>query len=496
MKGVKIEVDMYKDIRQSFLAGESQRQIAKRLGIARQTVKKYCEGAEHPDARKPYERTPDVITEDVKQFILDCFKADKEEHIKKQKHTAKRIFDRLVEEKNFTGAESTIRKAVKELKGEQSVPPQAIMPLSYEPGEAIQIDWGEATVYIGSKKTKVHIFCGRLCYSCDIFVQAFKSPNQESFLEAQQLMFDFFNGISKRLIFDNAKVAVKEGFGQYAKPQDKYLSFSSHFAFDLDFCNPGKGNEKSLVENLVGYARRNFLVPVPRVSSIDELNEKLWDACLKYRNTHKVQNRNHSVKTMYQEESCFLNAIPVFRFDTSKTIIANVDDYSTVRFEKNNYSVPTKYLRKDVTVKGYGNHIRILYNNVEIATYIRCYFSGQTEYKLEHYIDLLERKPRSVFNAKPVKENVTTALLNWGKQLPGGNKEMVKLLRLCVDYGEERILSIKNLIPCHVVPTVDMVRAHLNKPIESTVIYISPNEVPVEAVDLTEYDKKYGMVVQ
>lgn len=276
MKGVKIEVDMYKEIRQSFIKGESQRKIAKRLDISRQTVKKYCEGAAHPDVRKPYERTSDVITEDVKQFILDCIKADKQEHLKKQKHTAKRIYDRLLEERNFTGAESTIRKAVKKLKGEQSVPPQAIMPLSYEPGEAIQIDWGEATAYFGSEKTKVHIFCGRLCYSCDIFVQAFKSPNQEAFLEAQQLMFEFFGGISKRLIFDNAKVAVKEGFGQYAKPQNKYLSFSSHYAFDLDFCNPGKGNEKSLVENLVGYARRNFLVPVPRVSNIDELNQKLW----------------------------------------------------------------------------------------------------------------------------------------------------------------------------------------------------------------------------
>ena len=109
---------------------------------------------------------------------------------------------------------------------------------------------------------------------------------------------------------------------------------------------------------------------------------------------------------------------------------------------------------------------------------------------------MLERKPRSVFNAKPVKDNVAKALLDWGRQLPGGNKEMVKLLRLCVDYGEERILKLKDLIPGHVVPTVDMVRTHLNEPTESTVIYLSPNEVPVEAVDLTAYDKKYGMVVQ
>ena len=493
---MKIEMDNYKDIRQSFLGGESQRSIAMRLGVSRQTVKRYCEGAAHPEVRKIYERKPDTITEDVKRFILDCFQEDKEEHLKKQKHTAKRIYDRLVDEIKFAGAESTIRKAVKELRVEQTVPPQANVPLSYEPGEAIQIDWGEATVYINGEKTKLYTFCGRLCYSCDIFVQTFKSANQEAFLEAQQLMFDFFGGIPRRLIFDNAKVAVKEGFGIHAKPQNKYLSFSAHYAFDLDFCNPAKGNEKGLVENLVGYSRRNFLVPVPRVLSIEELNQTLWDKCLKYRATHKIQTRTHSVGVMYLEELSYLNAIPIYRFDTSKTAVVGVDDYSTVRFEKNNYSVPTKYLRKDVTVKGYGNYIRILYQYTEIATYIRCYFTGKTEYKIEHYLDLLERKPRSVFNAKPVKANMTEALLDWGKQLPGGNKEMVKLLRLCVDYGEERILSIKNRIPSHIVPTVDMVRTHLNVPTESPVIYLSNYEVGVDPVDLTAYDKKYGMAVQ
>jgi transposase len=393
MKSVKIEMDMYKDIRQSYLEGESQRSIAHRLGISRQTVKKYCEGSAHPDVRKSYVREPDTITEDVKLFILQCFKEDKAENLKKQKHTAKRIYDRLVSEKGFTGAESTIRKAVKDLRTEQLVPPQSNVPLSYEPGEAVQIDWGEVTVYIDDNKTKLYTFCGRLCYSCAIFVQVFRSSNEESFLEAQQLMFDFFGGVLRRLIFDNAKVAVKEGFGIYAKPQNKYLSFSAHYAFDLDFCNPAKGNEKGLVENLVGYSRRNFLVPIPRVSSIDELNEKLWNDCLNYRNTHQIKTIEYPVNVMYEEEFHFLNAVPLFRFDTSKTIIATVDDYSTVRYEKNYYSVPTKYFRKDVTVKGYGNYIRIFYQNTEIASHSRCYYFGKTKYNLEHYIDLIERKP-------------------------------------------------------------------------------------------------------
>ncbi len=488
-----IEMDMYSVIRLRYTEGESIRSIAQSLGISRQTVKKYCEGNTHPDERKSYQRPTVVITEGVKLFIKGCFQEDELQNLRKQKHTAKRIYTRLVEEKDFYGSYSSIREAVRKLRAERSVPPQSDMPLAYDPGEATQIDWGEATVYLDGQKTKVNLFCARLSNSCDIFVQAFRSANQESFLEAQQQMFDFFGGITKRIIFDNAKVAVKEGFGLHAKAQDKYLSFSAHYAFSLDFCNPAKGNEKGLVENLVGYGRRNFLVPVPRVVDMNTLNKALRQACLKYRREHHIAGRSQPVSELYNQEKLCLTPIPKFRFDTSKTIIAKVDDFSTVRYEKNTYSVPTRYLRKEVTVKGYADNIGIHYRGTLIATYQRSYGNGKTQYRLEHYIDLLERKSRSVFNAKPVRDNVTQELLEWGRILPGGNKEMVKLLRLCLDHGEEKILSIKHSIPSQILPTVDIIRSHLNEPVESTVIYLN-QDIEVLEVDLTKYDRIFGVV--
>ena len=408
---MKVEMDVYKEIRQRYYHGESERSIAKSLGIARQTVKKYCEGAAHPEERKPYERKPTQITDEVIEFILECFKHDETEKVRKQVHTSKKIFDRLVEERNFTGGESTIRKVVRNLRKAQSVPPQSSVPLSYEPGEAVQIDWGEVTVYYNNQKMKLQIFCGRLCYSCDIFVQVFLAANEESFLEAQQRMFSFFGGVSRRVIFDNAKVAVKEGFGIYAKAQDRYLSFSAHYAFDLDFCNPGKGNEKGLVENLVGYARKNFFVPVPGIQDVEEYNQLLLKKCHRYRENHSIKSREHPVKIMYAQELQSLRSIPPFSYDTSKTSLLRVDDYSTVFFEKSYYSVPTRYLRKPVTVKGFGNYMEIHFQNQKIASYRRSYKAGETQYKLEHYIDLLEGKPRSVFNAKPVKQNVSHELI-------------------------------------------------------------------------------------
>lgn len=493
MKGVIIEVDIYSAIRLRYSEGESIRSISQSLGISRPTVKKYCEGNTHPDVRKTYERSPVVITSDVESFILSCFNEDETENLKKQKHTAKRIYDRLVDEHEFTGSYSAVRDAVRKFRAEHTIPPQSDIPLAYDPGEAVQIDWGEATAYLDGQKTKVYMFCARLCNSCDILVQAYRSQNQEAFLEAQQRMFDFFSGVPRRVIFDNAKVAVKEGFGLYAKPQDKYLSFSAHYAFTLDFCNPAKGNEKGLVENLVGYGRRNFLVPVPRVVDMKSLNEQLWKSCLDYRDNHKVSSRNQPVSVLYAIEKEYLNVIPRFRFDTSKTTNAKVDDFSTVRYEKNNYSVPTRYLRKEVTVKGYADDVCILYEGNLIASYQRSYGSGSTQYRLEHYIDLLERKSRSVFNAKPVRENVTKELIDWGKILPGGNKEMVKLLRLCLDYGEDKILSIKRSIPSNIIPTVDMVRSYLNEPLETSVIYLN-QDIEILETDLTKYDRKFGVV--
>ena len=488
-----IEMDIYKAIRTYHIQGKSIRWIARTLGVSRQTVRKYCEGNALPGVRKEYHREPDIVTEDIRNFIINCFNEDDEENLQKQQHTAKRIYDRLVNEKGFCGGESTIRKVVKELKDEHSVPAQADVPLEYDPGDAIQIDWGEFTAYLDNLKIKLNLFCGRLCYSCDIFVQAFYSQNLESFLEAQQRMFDYFGGVPRRLIFDNAKVAVKEGFGLHAKATDGYSAFAAHYAFQTDFCNIASGNEKGLVENLVGYARRNFTVPVPHKDSLDDLNQSLLDDCLAYRKSHKVDSRTETVAQAYEIEKEFLHAIPAYRFDTCRTKTPRVNDYSTVRFEKNNYSVPVQYLRKIVTVKGSANEVRILYQGEQIACFQRLYGSGKTSYRLEHYIDLIERKPRSVFQAKPVRQNVTQELLEWGRVLPGGNKEMVKLLRLCVDYGESTVLSARDAFPEGVIPTVDMIRSQLHETNVPDVLQFS-RDIPVTTTDLEQFDRKCGVM--
>lgn len=170
----------YDEIRKRYLSGESQRHIAKTLGISRNTVSKYCEGAAVPWVRKNPERRSTVLTDDTIAFIQACLSEDEEEGPKKQKHTAKRIYDRLAEETGFTGGESTIRAKVRELK---RLIPRPFCRSSLIPA-AMQIDWGEATVYLRDVRTKVHLFCARLCYSCRPVVLSYHRQNEESFLDA------------------------------------------------------------------------------------------------------------------------------------------------------------------------------------------------------------------------------------------------------------------------------------------------------------------------
>lgn len=247
-----------------------------------------------------------------------------------------------------------------------------------------------------------------------MFVMAFMHQNEESFLESQQKAFEYFGGVPHKVIFDNAKVAVKEGFGKYAIIQNTYRAFSVHYTFDALFCNVTNGNEKGLVENLVGFSRRNLLVPVPHLANLSELNLYLLNGCNKYKE-YEILGREGTVGLRLRQESSYFYTLPKYCFDTSKTVIAKVNEYSTVRFDKNNYSVLADLIGKDTTVKAYGNHINILYHNKTVATYVRLYGSGNaTSYTLEHYMPLLDRQPRSVFHAKPVRQVIQKDLLEWG----------------------------------------------------------------------------------
>lgn len=415
----------YKEIRQRFLAGESQRSIAKSMNISRNTVKKYCEGARVPWERKTPERQSTILTDDIIAFIRSCLEEDEQEGVRKQQHTAKRIYDRLVSEKGFTGGESTIRNKVRELK---EIIPKAFIPLQFEPGEALQVDWGEAVIYLDNEKTTVNLFCARLCYSCRPVVLAYRRQNEESFLDAFVRTFQLLGGVPSRVIFDNGKVAVKDGFGAHAKKQEGYTALSAHYGFDAVFCNPAEGHEKGLVEGLVGWTRRNICVPLPRVSSMEELNDLLLERCQQYE-AHKIKGRKDSVGALFLEEAQCLNPLPAYIFETAKCMNVRVNAFATVRFRTNNYSVPVKYTGRQVGIKGYPETVDIYYEGEKISSHRRLFGKNQHSYHLEDYMPLLEERPRAVLNAAPVKQNVPPEVLDELRANAGKKNNTIQILR-------------------------------------------------------------------
>lgn len=353
-------MDQYQDIRRMFVVeGLSQRAIARELKISRNTVRRYCQGENVPWERKSGPRATKVVTPEVIEFIKACFEVDANSPDKRQKHTAQHIYDRLCDEKGFTGGASTIRRVVNLL---QEKMPKVYVPLAFDPGEAIQVDWGTGTIILNGVKTEAHLFCMRLCHSLAPFVIAYPCEREEAFFEGHVKGFEFYGGVSRDLIYDNLKTAVKEGWGKTAREQDKFAAFRAHHAYRSIFCNPGEGHEKGLVENLVGYARRNFLVPTPEVNSFEELNELLQQRCLKYITRHQVRGRDMSVREAFELEQKALLPLPVKRYDGGKTAEGRVDYFSTVRFETNSYSVPVKWAGKIVSVKSTPLDIKIHYH--------------------------------------------------------------------------------------------------------------------------------------
>jgi len=429
-------VDQYQLIRHRFaVEGASQRQIARELGISRNTVKKYCQGAEVPWARKAPCRVPPVITPEVLTFIQSCFDEDGGAP-SKQHHTARRIHERLRDELGFAGAESTVRHQVARMRAKL---PEVYIPLAFDPAEAVQVDWGEATVEIAGRRQVVHLFCMRLCYSCTPFVVAFPSEREEAFFEGHQLAFEYFGGVPRIGFYDNLKTAVKEGWGRTAREQRQFTMFRAHYAYEARFCNVAEGHEKGLVEGLVGWIRRNALVPVPKVKDFEELNRILLRRCTAYLH-HRIQGRVNTVGQDFDVEKGCLLSLPLRPFECARLKESQVSEFATVGFDGNRYSVPVELAGQVVSVKGSGYRVRIFHREREVACHDRCYEKGRTLFELSHYIRLLEKRPRAVTHARPVREARLPALFwEYARTFPDPEATMVRLLRLVVDNGVEAV---------------------------------------------------------
>jgi transposase len=241
--------------------GWSIRKVARQLEVSRQTVRKVLAApAEPPSYRQNLPRAQPVVGPYL--GIIERWLAADETAPRKQRHTARRVYDRLVAEYDFPGAEVTVRRAVRTLRGRRT---QFFIPLEAVPGKVAQADFGQAQVMIAGHAEKVFIFCLRAKHSKVPFAAAYPTEKLEALLAGHVAAFEFFGAVFTEVWYDNPKTAVTKILAGPARIEHEHFSrLRAHYLFDSPFCTPGAAHEKGSVENLVGYVRRNALVPASK----------------------------------------------------------------------------------------------------------------------------------------------------------------------------------------------------------------------------------------
>lgn len=373
----------------------SIRKIARQLEVSRQTVRK---ALNNPG---PWEYTlaqpkPSPVMDPFRDIILEWLRQDQDAPVK-QRHTGKRIFERLVEEHGFGGAASTVRRYVGQLRRELAQEEaEVFFVLESSPGEMAQVDWGQAWVVHQSESQKVHVFCLRLHFSGVSFACAFPHERLETFLEGHVRAFEWLGGIPDKLVYDNLTPVVHKILGNHQRKLHKrFLALRGHYLFESVFCNPGSPHEKGSVENLVGYVRRNALTPVPEVDSYHQLDDHLLNWC--------EQERQARTQSWNQESQAF-HPLPKYPFDPATRSDLGVDSLSLITFDKQRYSVPTYCIGREVSVSVTSEWVGVWYQHALVAEHARVYGDSEPQLVLSHYLSALTRKPYAVMNAKVVRQ--------------------------------------------------------------------------------------------
>ena len=261
-------MELYGRVRRAVLVeGGSERAVAREFGISRETVRKMLRYVVPPG----YQRQQPVKRPKLGPWLgmIDAILEEDKRRPARQRHTATRIFDRLKKEHGFTGGYTIVKDYVRTARLRSR---EMFVPLMHAPGEA-QADFGEALVVVAGVERKAHYLAMDLPHSDDCFVVAFPAETTEAFLEGHVRAFAYFGGVPTRILYDNTKIAVAKILGGEERQRTRAFSeLQSHYLFADKFGRPAKGNDKGKVEGLVGYARRNFMVPIPRVNTWDELN--------------------------------------------------------------------------------------------------------------------------------------------------------------------------------------------------------------------------------
>ena len=317
---------------------------------------------------------------------------------------------------------------------------EMFVPLSHPPGHA-QCDFGEALVIIGGVEQKAHCFVLDLPHSDGCFVKAYPAETTEAFLDGHVSAFAFLGGVPQSILYDNTKLAVARILGDGRRKRTRaFTELQSHYLFDDRFGRPGKGNDKGKVEGMVGYMRRNFLVPVPSFESFEALNAHLERRCLA-RMDARLRGHSESIGQRMERDLEALLPLPEASYDACEKQAGRVSSLSLVRYRTNDYSAPVTYGHRDVLIKGYVDRVVISCGSEVIARHHRSYPRDDFVFDPVHYLPLLEQKTAALDQAAPLQgwdlpeEFATLRRLLESRMGRRGKREFVQVLRLLEHFS-------------------------------------------------------------
>ena len=431
--------------------GLSIRGLAKRHGVHRRTVKQALASAVPSAKRSPTNR-PAPKLGPYWALIDEWLLADRDAP-PKQRHTAKRIWWRLVDEHGADVAEVTVRQHVRSRKRELGWPVgEVFVPQVHAPGVEAEVDWGEALVVLGGVSVKVHLFVMRASFSGAAFCQASLVETQQAFLELHVQAFEWFGGVFGEIRFDNLKSAVKKVLkGRRRIETDRFVALRSHYLFVSQFTTPGLegAHEKGGVEGEVGRFRRNHLVPVPELRDLAELNVMLLAGC-EADLDRRIDGRSVTVREAWATERPLLRELPTEAFDACETAVPRVDAKALVTIRQNRYSVPVALAGLKVSARIGAREITINHTGRVVARHERLHGKFGTSAQLDHYLELLARKPGGLEHSVALAQErdrgawpecfdaLWTGLSDrYGRS--DAARQMVDVLLLCREHGPDRV---------------------------------------------------------
>lgn len=378
---------------------KSLRKIAKEYGHDVKTVKKYIDkkdfSPEKPSRKKRVNKR-DKYRELVKKWLEEDLKAPK-----KQRHTARRVYTRLEEELAGKGevldiSERTVRTLISEIRKELGETKKVSLPLLHPLGEA-QVDFGSTLFYENGKKCEGHHVCITFPYSDAKFVQLFHGENLECLSQGLKNIFEHIGGVPRVIRFDNMSSAVKKikSSGE-REVTEGFRRLQCHYGFESNFCNPAKGNEKGSVENYVGYSRRNYFVPVPEFTCLEEYNKELLYKCTS--DMGRVHyKKGEEVKDLFEEEKPVLLSLPEAEFDCCKYVFVKTNSQGLLRFDHNSYSSSGNLANTRILLKVGANEVRVFEEDgTEVVRHQRLYGKNMESMNWKPYLNILAKRPTAL----------------------------------------------------------------------------------------------------